>query len=244
MSSPTNDGDFSIDISDDVIAAALAAVEHPPATPKPMVDLEGLELAMEVDGEGGEDERMRAELERTRDELAGVRFRLDEAMFSARRAERRASVAEARVAEIETQGAEVRQARDTLVADFERLRARGRRDAEEAERKGEERALAVLLELVDNLARACTHATANPETVADGLRMLDAQLKRGLARLGLERVDASRGTVFDPEVHDAVARVTADVAEGAVVDEVASGFRIRGRLLRAARVTVAGAPSE
>lgn len=244
MSSPSNDGDFSIDISDDVIAAALAAVERPAVTPTTGADLEGLALVVDVEGEGSDDAVLRAELERTREELARVRFRLDEATFSARRAEHRASVAEARVAEIEAQGAEVRQSRDTLAADFERLRARGRRDAEEAERKGEERALAVLLELVDNLSRACTHATANPETVADGLRMLDAQLKRGLARLGLERVDASRGTVFDPEVHDAVARVTADVAEGAVVDEVASGFRIRGRLLRAARVTVAGAPSE
>lgn len=242
MSSPTHDGDFSIDISDDVIAAALASVERPAATPTSAVDADGLELA--VEGEGGGDDLLRSQLDRACEELARVRFRLDEASFVARRAEQRASTAEARVAELEAQGAEVRQTRDTLAADFERLRARTRRDAEEAERKGEERALAVLLELVDNLARACAHATANPETVADGLRMLDAQLKRGLARLGLERVDASRGIVFDPEVHDAVARVASDVAEGAVVDEVASGFRIRGRLLRAARVTVAGASSE
>jgi molecular chaperone GrpE len=180
------------------------------------------------------------EVDALREDLARARFRLDEAAFSSRRAEQRAASAEARVAELEATLADVRAAGETLAGDFERARVRARRDAEEAERKGEERVIAIVLELVDNLARAVAHGEANPATVVDGLRMMDGQLKRGLGRLGLERVDAARGVAFDPEVHEAVATVPApEVAAGCVVDEVSSGFRMRGRLVRAARVTVA-----
>ncbi len=241
---PTSKPDgFAIDIGEDLIAAALASVDRAREARTPRDDSatqssapeDGVEIVMEgvvaptrADGEA----------DALREELARARFRLDEAAFGMRRVEQRAAAAEARVAALEATLADARASGETLAADFERARGRARRDAEDAERKGEERVLIVVLELVDNLARAVAHGEANPATVVDGLRMMEAQLHRGLARLGLERVDATRGVPFDPEVHEAVAAVPSDVAAGCVVDEAASGYRMRGRLVRAARVTV------
>ena len=63
-----------------------------------------------------------------------------------------------------------------------------------------------------------------------------------LAREGLERVDQP-GVVFDPSVHDAVARSEGEGSESGepVVEEVLrSGYRWKGQVQRAAMVRVRG----
>jgi molecular chaperone GrpE len=143
-------------------------------------------------------------------------------------------------ADVQRQLREAREAARERGAEFDRLRARSRKDVEEAERRGEERALRALLEIFDNVERANFHEASDPGRLASGLHMLTEQFRRQLARVGLERVPAGRGAAFDPEIHEAVAHIDDDgVPEGAVVSEVAAGFRLRGRLFRPARVTVA-----
>jgi molecular chaperone GrpE len=63
-----------------------------------------------------------------------------------------------------------------------------------------------------------------------------------LSKEGLERVDVA-GVVFDPEIHDAVAKVDGEgsAAGEPVIDEVLrSGYRWQGRVLRPAMVRVRG----
>ena len=53
----------------------------------------------------------------------------------------------------------------------------------------------------------------------------------------------SVGQPFDPERHEAIARVPAqEQPEGTVVDETARGYLLNGRILRPAMVTVASSP--
>lgn len=130
-------------------------------------------------------------------------------------------------------------------ADFDRFRARTRKDREDAERSTEERLLREVLETGDNLERAWQHAMSQPDSLLGGLQMIVEQFRGVLRRLGVERIDAVSGTVFDPEIHEAVMHVrTASVAPGSVVDEVSPGYRLRGRLFRPTRVTVAAPPLE
>ncbi len=120
----------------------------------------------------------------------------------------------------------------------EQLRVRMRRDREDAERATEERMLRALLDVYDNLDRAWFHAMSDPEHVLPGLQMIHDQLTNWLKRSGAERVHASEGA-FDPAVHEAVMyRASTDVPANHVVEELSSGFRFRGRLLRPARVVV------
>jgi molecular chaperone GrpE len=53
------------------------------------------------------------------------------------------------------------------------------------------------------------------------------------------------GQPFDPQRHEAIARVvSADAAPDTVVAEIAPGYLLHGRVLRAAMVSVAAAPDE
>lgn len=141
---------------------------------------------------------------------------------------------------LQAQIREIRQSASTLATDFDRHRQRARKEREDAERAGEERVLMHLLETADNLDRAFAHSAADSHPVFRGLQMVTEQVHARLRRLGVERVAATRGVDFDPEQHEAMQRVpTADLPAGSVVEEIAAGYRFRGRLLRPARVSVA-----
>ena len=143
---------------------------------------------------------------------------------------------------------DVRKQHVEATADFERFRQRARKDNEEAERRGEERALRAMLEIFDNVERARVAGadqgdSSDPAPILAGLQMIVDQFRRQLQRVGFERIAVERGAAFDPEIHEAVAHVAEfDVPEGRVVEEIAAGFRLRGRLFRPARVTVAAPP--
>lgn len=125
-------------------------------------------------------------------------------------------------------------------AEFENTRQRHRKDRDEAERVAEERSIRPMLDIVDNLDRAMGHAAADPTKVMSGLNMIVEQFRNHLKKVGAERILASPGSPFDPEVHEAVLNLpTAEYPPGTIVSEVSAGFRLKGRLLRAARVVVA-----
>ena len=124
--------------------------------------------------------------------------------------------------------------------EFENTRQRQRKDRDEAERVAEERVIRPMLDIVDNLDRAMGHAAADPTKVMSGLNMIVEQFRNHLKKVGAERIMASPGSPFDPEVHEAVLKLpTAEHPPDTIVSEVSAGFRLKGRLLRAARVVVA-----
>lgn len=135
---------------------------------------------------------------------------------------------------------EGRESHRQLAAEYQRLQQRLKRDREDAERNGEERGLRALLETADNLERAAAVAGSDTSPLARGIHMVVEQVRGQLRRLGVERVAAGPGVTFDPQVHEAVLHVpSATTPPGSVVEEVSPGYRLRGRLLRPARVTVA-----
>jgi molecular chaperone GrpE len=68
------------------------------------------------------------------------------------------------------------------------------------------------------------------------------KLESTLGRFGVERLGEA-GQEFDPNVHEALMHVEAELPEGAtgttVVQVLQPGYRIGDRLVRAARVSVA-----
>lgn len=220
---------LEIEIDPSLIEEALASVERGPDAhahddEAPARDDGALGRALEAERE--ERRAVEGRLAELEEELEGLR---DEQIR-----------ADERTGELEHQLREVRQSLHTQGSDFERYRLRIRKDIEEAERRAEERALRALLEIFDNVERARFHSERDPTQILGGLQMIVEQFRRQLVRVGFERVAATRGTAFDPEIHEAVVHVEDDdVPEGAVVEEVSAGFKLRGRLFRPARVTVA-----
>lgn len=147
--------------------------------------------------------------------------------------------------ELDQQYRELRQSIQRLQQETDLLRQRARKDRDEAERMGEERVLRGLLDIIENVERGVAHAGQDPARVLAGLNMIAEQFRMLLKRVGVERVEAVPGTPFDPSQHEAVLHMpNTEVPPGAVHSEVAAGFKLRGRLVRPARVVVASAPPD
>ena len=115
-----------------------------------------------------------------------------------------------------------------------------------------------LVESVDNLDRALgtvpedkltsqDSEEGNKDLVAlyNGLRMTEEILLNTLKKHGLERFDPSvEGEKFDPNEHEATFMTPMEGKEdGTVFHTQQKGFRLKGRILRAAKVGVVKNPS-
>ena len=138
---------------------------------------------------------------------------------------------------------EVLKVRDQLLrtaADFDNYRKRTRKDVEDAQRKGLEKALLEILPVGDNLERAVQAAQQSGDlgSVVEGVTMVLRFFEDALSRLSVERVP-SVGQGFDPSLHEAVQQVESDQPAGTVVVEMTPGYRLGTKLLRPAMVAVA-----
>lgn len=125
--------------------------------------------------------------------------------------------------------------------DLEAAKARVMRDAERTTQELRETLIAQLLPVLDNLDRTIYAANESGEarSVVEGVELVRSQFAGVLSRLGLERIDAHRQP-FDPNLHEAIGTVGVShpSAHNVVIDQVEPGYRINGRLLRAAKVVV------
>jgi len=146
-------------------------------------------------------------------------------------------------AEIERLQAEVAQERDRhlrAVAEMQNLRKRTARENQDRQRYAGQSVLSAILPVMDNLTRVLEHQeAAGTEEFAKGVQMTVDEFFRVLASLGVTVV-GSEGETFDPNVHEAVARVEgSDVPEGTVVAVDTPGYCLHDRCIRPARVVVA-----
>ena len=127
-------------------------------------------------------------------------------------------------------------------ADFENYRKRMLRDVRAAEARGMSRLAKELLPALDNLDRAVAalEGSDGEHHLADGIRLVTAELSAALQRTGIEGY-AAKGERFDPVFHEAVAQTPVEGAEpGTIVEVLQAGYRLNDAVLRPARVVVAG----
>jgi len=146
-------------------------------------------------------------------------------------------------AEIERLQAEVAQERDRhlrAVAEMQNFRKRTARENKDRQRYAGQSVLSAILPVMDNLTRVLEHQeAAGTEEFAKGVQLTVEEFFRVLASLGVTVV-GSEGETFDPNVHEAVARVEgSDVPEGTVVAVDTPGYCLHDRCIRPARVVVA-----
>jgi molecular chaperone GrpE len=123
-------------------------------------------------------------------------------------------------------------------ADFENFRKRASRDQQAAERRGVSKVVKEFLPALDNLERALA-ATAEDDQLAEGIRLVQAELHAAMARVGIENF-SPKGEPFDPNVHEAMATQPVEGTDsGTVVDVYQSGYRFDGEVIRPAKVIVA-----
>ena len=129
-------------------------------------------------------------------------------------------------------------------AEFENFRKRQQRDRAEFLRHASAGLMERLLPALDNFKRAMD-APEDEEAMAgfrDGITMIFRQIMEVLENEGLESI-ATCGEMFDPNLHEAVAREeTGEVEPNTITLELEPGYRFKDRLLKPARVRVAVAP--
>src|ERR671923_836105 len=130
-----------------------------------------------------------------------------------------------------------------VAADFENYRKRVAREQENLTARAHERLVKELLPVVDDLERALRAAEEHEEAkLEEGVRLVHRALAEALSREGLEEVPVDGK--FDPHVHEALLSQPSDADEGSVIDVVQKGYKLGDRVLRPARVVVAGPKEE
>ncbi len=125
------------------------------------------------------------------------------------------------------------------LADFDNYRKAQEQRWKLAVDTANERLIRDLLVVLDHFEQAlqAMDGAADVEAVRRGVEMIYRQLQNLLEKEGLERVDAKG--LFDPSFHEALDVVEReDLPDGAIVDVLQPGYRLKGKLLRPARVRV------
>ncbi len=132
-----------------------------------------------------------------------------------------------------------------LQAEFENYKRRMAREKAEFVKFANEELLLEFLPILDNLERAVSAARAEAAStpLLEGIEMVVRLFRSTLEKFGVEPIEAL-GQPFDPGFHQAVAQVESrDGQENLVVEEIQRGYRLEGRVLRAAMVRISRAAS-
>ncbi|OFW82807.1 MAG: nucleotide exchange factor GrpE [Alphaproteobacteria bacterium GWF2_58_20] len=149
--------------------------------------------------------------------------------------------------------AEIATLKDKLlraVADHDNLQKRANRDREDIARFAVSGFAKDLLNVADNLRRALEAAPEDQRTqnealanLVAGVEATEREMMAAFTRVGIVQIAPTDG-VFDPHQHEVMFDVDMpDKDPGTIIQLIAPGYLIHGRLLRPARVGVVRNPA-
>ncbi|CAG9466963.1 unnamed protein product [Pedinophyceae sp. YPF-701] len=160
--------------------------------------------------------------------------------------------------DLEEAQATAKDARETalrLAADMENLRARTRREVDQAKAFALQSFVRDILEVPDNLTRAMDAVPEEVKTggaakdgvdyfaqiksLYDGVKMVDAVLLKALSAHGVQRAEIGPGGVFDPNTMNALFEIPDPSKPNKTVGQVIkAGYSLNGRIVRPSEVGV------
>lgn len=143
--------------------------------------------------------------------------------------------------ELEQRVAELTQDLQRTRADFENYRKRMESEKTAAREAGQANAILKLLPVIDNIERAVTYMPDDlkEHKWAQGIAGLIKNLEKALETLNLKRINASKGTEFNPDLHEAIQFDEDATGEKEVIaEELQAGYTFGGRPIRHAMVKV------
>ena len=154
-----------------------------------------------------------------------------------------------RIAALEAELAEMRDRWMRAEAETANVRARARREAEDARQFAVQKFATDVVEAAENLRRGLDSLPAHDggenaliTKMREGFEGVERSFIGLLERNGIVRVDPT-GALFDANLHQAMAEEVTDAhPPGTVVRAWSHGWTLNGRLLRPAMVVVAKAP--
>lgn len=143
--------------------------------------------------------------------------------------------------DLEQQLGELTQDLQRTRADFENYRKRSDLEKAQAREVGQGSAILKLLPVIDNIERAISHIPADlaENSWVQGVARLAKNLEKALESMNLKRIDAKKGTVFNPELHEAIQFDEDASGDQEVIDEeLQAGYLLNGQVIRHAMVKV------
>jgi molecular chaperone GrpE len=143
--------------------------------------------------------------------------------------------------ELEQQLGELTQDLQRTRADFENYRKRVEIEKTIAREAGQSSTILKLLPVIDNIERAVAYAPIELQDNAwvQSIAGLVRNLEKSLENLNLKRIDATAGTVFNPELHEAIQFDEDAIGDHEIIaEELQAGYTLNGRPIRHAMVKV------
>ncbi|GHT41896.1 protein GrpE [Endomicrobiia bacterium] len=125
-----------------------------------------------------------------------------------------------------------------LKADFENYRRRSEKEKIAYLESGKEEILIKQINIDDVLQQALKSAKTgnNIESVVVGLEMISKEFAKMLTEEGIEEIQCDK---FNPNVCEALDYTESDEEDGKVLEVYQKGYKMKGKLLRVAKVKVA-----
>lgn len=126
-------------------------------------------------------------------------------------------------------------------ADFENYRKRVEAEKDAAREAGQRSAILKLLPVIDTIERAIGYVPDDlkENKWAQGIVGLVKNLEKSLESLNLKRIDAQKGTPFNPDLHEAIQfDEDAEGEQEVIAEELQPGYLLNGKPARHAMVKV------
>ncbi len=126
-------------------------------------------------------------------------------------------------------------------ADFENYRKRVEAEKTQANELGQASAILKLLPVIDNIERAISYV---PDDLKDnawvqGVTGLVKSLEKSLSGLNLKKIEAKPGTIFNPELHNAIQFDESGEGDNEVIaEELLAGYLLNDSPIRHSMVKV------
>lgn len=127
-----------------------------------------------------------------------------------------------------------------LFAEFDNFKKRSVKEKLDLMKTAAQDTISAILPVLDDFDRAKLSAESedNDEQLSEGILMVYNKIYSVMNARGLEKM-VPTGEAFDPEQHEAISEIPAgDEMKGKIVDTVQSGYILKDKIIRHAKVVV------
>jgi len=125
-----------------------------------------------------------------------------------------------------------------LYAEFDNHRRRSAKEKLEMITSANEQLLKNLLSVVDDFERAEKSFKEKNDKESEGFFLIQNKFKKILEQYNVKAMDLSKGSTFDPDLHEAITHIpaTEEKLKGKIMDVVEKGYLLNDKVIRFAKV--------
>ena len=126
-----------------------------------------------------------------------------------------------------------------LYAEFENHRRRSAKEKLEMIQGANEQLLKAMLPVVDDFERGEKSFKEKNDKESEGFFLIHNKFKKIVEQYGVKVMEASKGSDFNPDLHEAITQVPAEEKlKGKIVDVIEKGYKLGDKIIRFPKVVI------